>query len=74
MDLPYLKGVEFPLILAPMAGVSEAPFRQVCRRMGADAVMSEFLSSEALRRRIGPRSFLTHEREVLGQGYQFRLL
>jgi len=52
MDLPYLKGVEFPLVLAPMAGVSEAPFRQVCRRMGADAVMSEFLSSEALRRRI----------------------
>ncbi len=52
MDLPYLKGVEFPLILAPMAGVSEAPFRQVCRLMGADAVMSEFLSSEALRRRI----------------------
>ncbi len=52
MDLPYLKGVDFPLILAPMAGVSEPPFRQVCRRLGADAVMSEFLSSEALRRRI----------------------
>jgi nifR3 family TIM-barrel protein len=35
-----------------MAGVSEAPFRQICRRMGADVVMSEFLNSEALRRRI----------------------
>jgi nifR3 family TIM-barrel protein len=36
-----------------MAGVSEAPFRQICRRMGADVVLSEFLSSEAIRRRIG---------------------
>lgn len=52
MDLPYTRGVDFPLILAPMAGVSEAPFRQICRRMGADVVMSEFLSSEGLRRRI----------------------
>ena len=43
---------EFPLLLAPMAGVSEAPFRQICRRMGADVVLSEFLSSEAIRRRI----------------------
>ncbi len=52
MQLPYQTGSEFPLILAPMAGVSEAPFRQICRRAGADVVMSEFLSSEALRRRI----------------------
>jgi nifR3 family TIM-barrel protein len=35
-----------------MAGVSEAPFRQICRQMGADVVLSEFLSSEAIRRRI----------------------
>ena len=41
-----------PVVLAPMAGVSEAPFRQICRGMGADVVLSEFLSSEALRRRI----------------------
>jgi tRNA-dihydrouridine synthase B len=50
--LPYQSAHEFPLILAPMAGVSEAPFRQICRRMGADVVLSEFLSSEAIRRRI----------------------
>ena len=36
-----------------MAGVSEAPFRQICRGLGADVVLSEFLSSEAIRRRIG---------------------
>ena len=52
MQLPYRSSSEFPLILAPMAGVSEAPFRQICRQMGADVVLSEFLSSEAIRRRI----------------------
>jgi len=52
MRLPYPSAHDFALILAPMAGVSEAPFRQVCRRMGADVVLSEFLSSEAIRRRI----------------------
>jgi tRNA-dihydrouridine synthase B len=52
MQLPYASADSFPLILAPMAGISEAPFRQICRRMGADVVLSEFLSSEAIRRRI----------------------
>ncbi len=52
MKLPYPSAHPFPLILAPMAGVSEAPFRQICRVMGADIVISEFLSSEAIRRRI----------------------
>jgi tRNA-dihydrouridine synthase B len=52
MKLPYHSAHDFPIILAPMAGVSEAPFRQICRRLGADVVISEFLSSEAIRRRI----------------------
>ncbi len=52
MRLPYFDGTGVPLLLAPMAGVSEAPFRQICRQMGADVVLSEFLSSEAIRRRI----------------------
>ncbi len=51
-QLPYLPSSGVPLLLAPMAGVSEAPFRQICRGMGADVVLSEFLSSEAIRRRI----------------------
>ncbi len=53
MQLPYHSAASFPLLLAPMAGVSEAPFRQICRGIGADVVLSEFLSSEAIRRRIG---------------------
>ena len=52
MQLPYSPKLDCPLLLAPMAGVSEAPFRQICRAMGADVVLSEFLSSEAIRRRI----------------------
>jgi tRNA-dihydrouridine synthase B len=52
MQLPYSTTLDCPLLLAPMAGVSEAPFRQICRAMGADVVLSEFLSSEAIRRRI----------------------
>lgn len=39
-----------PLYLAPMAGVSESPFRQLCRRYGADVVVTEFLSAEGIRR------------------------
>lgn len=52
MRLPYYSGEGVPLILAPMAGVSEAPFRQICRRHGADILMTEFLSAEAIRRGI----------------------
>jgi len=49
--LPYAtNGQTFPLILAPMAGVSERPYRLLCRRYGADVVVSEFLSAEGLRR------------------------
>ncbi len=52
MRLPYLPTQNVPLILAPMAGISEAPFRQLCRRYGADVLMTEFLSAEAIRRGI----------------------
>jgi len=50
MEFPFRVAVPVPLFLAPMAGVSEAPFRLLCRRFGADVVVSEFLSSEGLRR------------------------
>ena len=45
MKFPYPVAANVPLFLAPMAGVSEAPFRQICRRLGADVVVSEFISS-----------------------------
>jgi tRNA-dihydrouridine synthase B len=49
---PYAVTHDVPLFLAPMAGVSEPPFRLLCRSFGADVVVSEFLSSEGLRRGI----------------------
>ena len=42
------KDASRPLFLAPMEDVSDAPFRQICRSMGADMVFTEFISSEAL--------------------------
>jgi nifR3 family TIM-barrel protein len=51
-----------------MAGVSEAPYRLLCRRFGADVVVSEFLSSEGLRRRnektLGMAAFEAEERPI----------
>jgi len=34
------------LILAPMAGVTDQPFRQLCRRLGAGMVVSEMVTSD----------------------------
>ena len=45
MNFPSSVAHDVPLFLAPMAGVSESPFRQICRRYGADVVVSEFISS-----------------------------
>jgi tRNA-dihydrouridine synthase B len=53
MRNPYLdlfRSGEIPLLLAPQAGVSESPFRRLCRAYGADVVVSEFVSSEGIRR------------------------
>lgn len=35
-----------PVFLAPMAGVSDRPFRQLCRRLGAGLAVSEMVSSD----------------------------
>ena len=47
---PFPFAYDVPLYLAPMAGVSESPFRRLCRRFGADVVVTEFLSAEGIRR------------------------
>ena len=47
---PFTVQAAVPLYLAPMAGVSESPFRRLCRRFGADVVVTEFLSAEGIRR------------------------
>ncbi|MRI32146.1 tRNA dihydrouridine synthase DusB [Endozoicomonas sp. OPT23] len=37
--------IEKPVILAPMAGVTDRPFRQLCLRMGAGLAVSEMVTS-----------------------------
>src|SRR5438874_13494363 len=50
MTFPFPIDKKIPLYLAPMAGVSESPVRRLCRRFGADVVVTEFLSAEGIRR------------------------
>lgn len=50
MHFPFTRLHDVPLLLAPMAGVSESPFRRLCRAHGADVVVTEFLSAEGIRR------------------------
>lgn len=51
-----LKTYTFPLFFAPMEEVSDASFRKICKNFGADFLISEFVSSEALIRDV-PKSF-----------------
>ena len=37
-----------PIILAPMAGLSDRPFRRLCRSFGADLCVSEMISAKGL--------------------------
>jgi tRNA-dihydrouridine synthase B len=45
---PYL--LENNVIAAPMAGVTDTPFRRLCRRLGAGLAVSEMMSSSPLLR------------------------
>lgn len=43
---PYI--LKNKLIVAPMAGVTDRPFRQLCKRMGAGMAVSEMVASNSL--------------------------
>ena len=50
-----LGNIEFrdrPLFLAPMEDVTDASFRYICKKFGADMVYTEFVSSDALVRDV----------------------
>src|SRR3979409_1601588 len=49
-SLPWFDN-QFPLYLAPMAGVSDKIFRQLCKEHGADVLTTEFVSAEGIFRR-----------------------
>lgn len=43
---PYL--IDPPVVLAPMAGITNAPFRMLCREQGAGLFVSEMVTARAL--------------------------
>lgn len=47
-----LEKYEFPLYLAPMEEVTDPSFRHLCKDFGADVLISEFISSDALSREV----------------------
>ncbi|MBN2280629.1 MAG: tRNA dihydrouridine synthase DusB [Candidatus Marinimicrobia bacterium] len=57
--------IKSQVILAPMAGYSDLPFRLICKEMGAGIVYSEFVSSEGLIRGSEKTEFylVTDEKE-----------
>ena len=48
--LPWFQH-RFPLFLAPMAGITDKIFRRLCKEMGADVMVTEFVSAEGIFRR-----------------------
>ena len=49
--LPLASGdhyIDPPVVLAPMAGITNAPFRTLCREQGAGLFVSEMVTARAL--------------------------
>jgi tRNA-dihydrouridine synthase B len=46
--LPWFDDGRFPLYLAPMAGVTDVIFRRICKELGADVMVTEFVSAEGI--------------------------
>src|SRR5437868_8157645 len=60
--LPWFSD-NFPLYLAPMAGVTDKVFRQICKGHGADILVTEFVSAEGVfRRNERTREYLDFDR------------
>lgn len=56
---------DFPLFLAPMAGVTDSIFRQLCKEHGADVLTTEFVSAEGiLHRNERTAEFVAFDPEV----------
>lgn len=49
--LPWFQSGKFPLYLAPMAGVTDFVFRGLCKELGAEVMVTEFVSAEGIVRR-----------------------
>ncbi|MGH7936529.1 MAG: tRNA dihydrouridine synthase DusB [Chthoniobacterales bacterium] len=63
--LPWFIDGKFPLYLAPMAGVSDKIFRQLCKERGADVLVTEFVSAEGVfRRNARTRGYLEFDSAI----------
>ena len=40
--------IDVPVALAPMAGITDLPFRLICRRLGCGYTVSEMISAKGL--------------------------
>jgi tRNA-dihydrouridine synthase B len=60
-----ITNVTNPIILAPMAGYTDLPFRLLCKKFGADVVITEMISAKGLYYKDKKTKFLmvTHEDE-----------
>jgi len=60
-----------PVILAPMAGVTDLPFRHLCHSQGAELVVSEMITSDVrLWNTTKSRNRLMHDKEVSPRSIQ----
>ena len=66
-----LRSGSTPLFLAPQAGVSESPFRRLCRDFGADVVVTEFVSADGVvKGNVRTRDYLRFDPEEHPIGVQ----
>ncbi|HUF60538.1 MAG TPA: tRNA dihydrouridine synthase DusB [Verrucomicrobiales bacterium] len=69
--IPWFEDGRFPLYLAPMAGVTDLVFRGLCKELGADVMVTEFVSAEGiLRRDERTRKYTEFEEEQRPVGVQ----
>lgn len=59
-----LDTIDFPVYLAPMEEVTDTSFRCICKEFGADILISEFISSDALSREVEKSIHKMHFSEV----------
>jgi tRNA-dihydrouridine synthase B len=68
--LPWFENA-LPLYLAPMAGVTDSVFRQLCKEQGADVLVTEFVSADGiLHRNQRTREMLNFREEERPIGVQ----
>jgi nifR3 family TIM-barrel protein len=71
MSRPAPQIPDFPLFLAPMAGVTNTVFRRLCRARGADVLTSEFVSAEGIfHRNARTREYVEFEPDERPVGVQ----